>query len=209
MTNNQYQKDIIFLVADKNAKFAVQGLLSRHQSLQIRLPKNDIYIHPEKDSGCLLRSHDLLRPFINQYAFSLVIFDREGCGQENSSRQQLENHLETLLGHNGWGNRTSVIVIDPELDNWVWSDSPHVDTLLGWSGRQPNLRTWLMENGFLTAPNTKPSRPKEAMEAALRKVYTARSSSIYQLLAERVSLSRCVDPAFTKLKATLRNWFPQ
>lgn len=100
----------------------------------------------------MLHSPNFLRPFINYYAFSLVIFDREGCGQENSSRQQLENRLETLLEQNGWAKRSSVIVIDPELDNWVWSDSPHVDILLGWRRRQPNLRSWLMQKGFLTPP---------------------------------------------------------
>jgi len=208
MTNAQYQKDIIILVADKNTKFAVQGLLSRHHSLQLRQITTDIFIHPGNDSGCLLHSHDFLRPFINHYAFSLVIFDREGCGQEQSSCHHLESNVEKLLSQNGWEARSSAIVIDPELEIWVWSDSPHVDQILGWSGRQPNLRTWLMQKSRLTAPHDKPNRPKEATEEALKEARMPRSSSSYQQLAEKVSLGRCVDPAFIKLKTTLQNWFP-
>jgi hypothetical protein len=113
-----------------------------------------------------------------------------------------------ILSQNGWGQRTSAIVIDPELEIWVWSDSPHVDEVLGWSGRQPDLRTWLTQRGSITDRNGKPNLPKEATEAALKEVRKPRSSSIYQQLAEKVSLGRCVDPAFIKLKNTLQSWFP-
>ena len=54
----------------------------------------------------------------------------------------------------------------------------------------------------------KPVRPKEAAEAALRKVRRPRSSNIYRKLAEVVSLQLCTDPAFLKLKSILQNWFP-
>ena len=64
-----------------------------------------------------------------------------------------------------------------------------------------------MQKGRLTAPHDKPSRPKEATEEALKEARIPRSSSIYQQLGEKVSLVRCVDPAFNKLKTTLKNWF--
>jgi hypothetical protein len=50
-------------------------------------------------------------------------------------------------------------------------------------------------------------RPKEALEKALYAARKPRSSAIYQSLAEMVSLARCSDRAFIKLKETLRKWF--
>jgi hypothetical protein len=71
------------------------------------------------------------------------------------------------------------------------------------------LRSWLDANGFEFKDNLKPARPKEALEAALRAVRKARSSSIYRELAERVSIKRCRDMAFIKLRDKLNRWFPK
>jgi hypothetical protein len=137
-----------------------------------------------------------------------VIFDREGCGNERESREKLEVEVEDRLRQNGWNDRARAVVIDPELESWVWSDSPEVEAALGWRGRSPELRSWLIGSGFLHEGATKPERPKEAVEAALRVVRKPRSSAIYQELAGSVSLRRCSDAAFAKLRLTLQEWFP-
>lgn len=102
-----------------------------------------------------------------------------------------------------------MIVLDPELEVWVWSESRHVDDVLGWVGMPTALRAWLHEQGHLSQGETKPRRPKEAMEAALREVQLPRSSSLYRHLAERVSLRGHSEPAFCELLNTLRAWFPR
>jgi hypothetical protein len=203
------QKDLLVLVADKNAESAVRGLLTRSRSLEIREIAVDIYLHPEKDSGCLTRGQDFLRPFINSHAHALILFDREGSGQEQETRAALENEVEKRLEASGWEGRSAAIVFDPELDIWVWSDSPHVEKILSWRDRDPDLRSWLRQQGLLIGGHTKPERPKEALEKALREVRKPRSSELYRRLAEHVSLSRCRDPAFLKFKETLRKWFPE
>lgn len=202
-------KDLVVLTADKNAQFALRGLLSRSKSLGIRKLEPDYYIHPGKDPGILGNAHEYLRTFTRTHAHALVLMDREGCGKETRSREELEQQIETALSRSGWGDRAAVIVIDPELDIWVWSDSPHVDTELGWAERTPSLRTWLHEQGFVSQGALKPARPKEALEAALRLVRMPRSSAIYQALAAKVGLSRCVDAAFLNLKTVLQHWFAE
>jgi hypothetical protein len=136
------------------------------------------------------------------------MFDFEGCGVESKTAQEIENEMEEALG-NHWGERGSVVVIEPELDIWVWSDSPHVDRVLGWADRTPNLRNWIVSQGYMLPDQEKPIRPKEALEKALYVAKKPRSSAIYQSLAERVSLARCSDRAFKKLRETLRRWFPE
>jgi len=208
VSTSDVQRDLILLVADHQIEAAIQGLLSRPRSLAIRPLNAVIRTHPENDPGCYLRAHDLLRASRIRYAHGIVIFDREGCGNEAEPREALEAEVEERLARNGWGDRARVIVIDPELESWVWSDSPQVDRVLGWTGRMPTLRTWLTETGFLKEAETKPGRPKEVMQAALRLVRKPRSSAVYRELADNVSFRRCVDPAFKKLTTTLQTWFP-
>ena len=175
----------------------------------IREPMPVVHVHPERDPGCLLRGHEFLSLFHKQFAHALILLDFEGCGQEKSTREALEDVIEKRLSQSGWGERAAAVVIDPELEMWVWSDSPQVDAVLGWQGRSPDLRSWLKDQDLLQEGQAKPERPKEAMELALRTVRKPRSSSLYAQLARQVSLERCVDPAFIKLKTTLQTWFPR
>ena len=201
------QRDVIFLVADPSIEAAVQGLLSRTKSLAIRPPTFVVRTHPGRDPGCYGKAHEFLRAFHKRYAYTIVIFDREGCGNETQSRETLEAEVEERLARNGWRDRARVVVLDPELESWVWSDSPHVPTALGWPRTPPALRSWLVERGLPEGNQVKPARPKEAMEAVLHSIRKPRSSKIYQKLAEKVSLARCTDSAFEKLRTTLQQWF--
>jgi hypothetical protein len=209
MTSGQYPHELVVLVADKNMELAIRGILGRAQAMGIQELMPVVHVHPERDPGCLLRGHDFLSIFRNQFAHALILLDREGCGQEKSDRVTLEEMIEKRLSESGWGERAAAVVIDPELEMWVWSDSPQVDAVLGWQGKNPDLRSWLKAKNFLQEGQAKPERPKEAMELALRTARKSRSSSLYDQLARQASLGRCVDPAFNKLKTTLQTWFPR
>lgn len=208
MTSTRARSDLIVVVADLDAQNAVQALLNRYRSLQIRAITAQIDRFIKRDAGCLRESHEYLRPFVQQFSFALVIFDRHGCGAENLSRQSLERDVEDRLATNGWKDRAAAIVIDPELEAWVWSDSPQVDRTLGFQNRSPTLRVWLRQEN-LWAPNApKPPDPKSALRRVLRHVGKSWSAAVFRQLAERVSIRRCRDPAFLKLKTTLQQWFP-
>jgi len=203
----QNKKDLIVLVADKNMEAAMRSVLTRHESLDVRQLSFDIYVHPYHDPGCRLESHSFLQPFSQNYLFAVVMFDRDGCGDEDSPINELESYVENLLSNHGWNNRSCTIVIDPELESWVWKNSPHVSNSIGWENRLDDLYLWLREHGFIRENETRPSHPKEALEAALRKVKKPRSSSIYSELGAKLSLKNCVDPSFLKLKSHLQSWF--
>ena len=200
-------KDLVVAAADRNIEFALRGLLSRHKALGIRQVAADIFVLPGRDPECALKGVSFLGPFSTQYAHALLVFDHEGSGKESEDPQVLEQSLKAGLAASGWSDRAEAIVLVPELESWVWSDSPHVDSVVGWKRDPMSLREWLAANGLLEAGRVKPERPKEAFEAALAKAGTPRSSSLYRALAESVSVNRCTDPAFANLRAVLVKWF--
>ena len=184
------------------------ALLGRSRSLGTR---NIVYTrvrHPERDPGCCRGSVDMLRRYQTTHAHALVVFDRHGSGREGEEREVIERSIEDALKGSGWGDRAAVIVLDPELEIWVWSDSPEVCSALGWDTRS-NLDGFLLEKGLIEARDVKPTDPKKAMTAAMKRSQTPRTASIFERLAENVSLNRCTDPAFAKLKAILQSWFPE
>jgi len=207
MSKAPQKNDLLVLVADADMQATLQGVLSRCPALGIREPTSDIRRHPQRDSGCRAAGVEYLRPFMNQYEHALLLLDREGCGQEGRPADDIERELKEDLASSGWKDRASVIVLVPELEVWIWSDSPQVDEVLGWSGRTPSLRGWLENQGFWPTGQQKPNRPKEALERVLRDVQKPRSSAIYYELARRVGFQRCADPAFKKLTTTLQTWF--
>lgn len=202
-------KDLVVLVADKDMEFTLKGLFSRNNSLNIRdiSQSFDIFVHPQHDPGCYKQCVDFLRLFIKEYKYALVFFDHEGSGQEKKTREEIESELEKNLKDSGWEENASVIIFEPELEIWVWSDSPHVERILGWEDSDINFRDWLNQNELFTETEMKPARPKEAMEEALRKVKKPRSPAIYQQLAEKVSFKNCKDNSFNKFKRVINAWF--
>lgn len=200
-------KDLIVLTADKNTEFLLNGLFPRIPVLQeIQQIDFDIYTHIHKDAGVFNTAHEFLRPFCGRYRYALVVFDHEGCGHELLSREAIEQQIESLLFTNGWPGRAGVIVISPEIENWVWVNSTHIKRAITWEFAQ-DIYNWLHSEGLQDPASLKPSRPKEAFEAILYQTQTPRSSSIYREIAENASYRRCTDPAFLKMIQLLQTWF--
>jgi hypothetical protein len=88
------------------------------------------------------------------------------------------------------------------LEVWVWSRSPHVADILGLT---PADLQFVLSN-YVSGPNGKPRRPKEAMMAALRRGGRPPSAHIFDELAETVSL-RSQERTFDKLRRILQLWF--
>jgi len=201
------QRDLVVLVADLDMKAMIDAALKRTPALGIREVSHFVAQHLYRDSGVLQGAHDFLQSQSRNYLHALTVCDRQGCGREDLSREQLETMIEGRLS-NHWADRAAAVVIDPELENWVWADSPHVARAIGWPDGMPALRTWLLNEGFLAEGQAKPADPKAALLKALRSTRQRQSSALYQAVASTVSLRRCGDPAFLKLRAKLQSWFP-
>ena len=211
MSRHAESKRLVVLVPDADIEQSMKGLLTRTDNLNIAPVEFEITRHVNRDSGCRSSASIYLRPYLNWCRYALVVFDRDGCG---SSRSRLEIQLavERDLARNGWDNRAKAVVIDPEIEAWVWSDSPEVARVMGWGSDFPALREWLASEELWPLDRRKPQNPKRAMREAMQKAGIARkarrSSSKFHDLAATVDFSGCSDPAFMELERTLRAWFP-
>ena len=148
------------------------------------------------------------RRYVNSHEYALVLFDRHGSGDEGAERQDIQNAVEKELSRAGWENRSKAIVIDPELEMWVWSGSPHVGKVLGWDEGTGAQRAWLCKQNLWPDREAKPPDPKSALKRAMRQKKRSPTAATFKELAELVSLKKCEDPAFLELRETLQGWFP-
>ena len=199
-------KDLVLLVADKNAQFALKGALSRPKALGIRPIDFEFRVHPGRDGGTRKSGPEVLALERRRFQHGLLVLDFEGSGTDAPDAKALETELDGRLSAH-WKEAAKSIVIQPELDVWIWGTDNAVEGAMEWPAG-PKVREWLRSQGFTFEANGKPTRPKEALEAALRVPDLPRSSALYQAIAEKISLRRCGDEAFARLRKQLVTWFP-
>jgi hypothetical protein len=92
------------------------------------------------------------------------------------------------------------------MDVWMWGAESHLRAALGWSFDE-GIREWLVDRSFVFDANDKPLRPKEALNTVFRRALVPRSSARYGEVVKAISLTRCKDPAFLRLRQALVSWF--
>lgn len=199
-------EDLVLLVADKQMQFTLRGALSRPESLGIRPVSYEFRVHPYRDGGTRTDGATVLSLERTQFSHAMLMLDFEGSGSSELNAVALEQSLDNQLREN-WGDRAKSIVIEPELDIWMWGSDNVLQNILG-RPDEAGIREWLIGQGFHFTGAGKPTRPKEAMEKLVKKLRRPRSASTYESIAREISLTRCTDPAFIRLRDTLQRWFP-
>lgn len=197
--------DLALLVPCAATENICSGALERPRALGIRPVTFRIFVEAGRDGGARTRGPSILRAQRYRFTHALLIFDYEGSGA-NVSATELERTLDDRLAED-WGDRAKSIVVEPEIDAWMWGNETHLCRAFGWPIDR-GVRATLSERGFAFDNNDKPHRPKEALEAMCAELKVPLSASLYREVAERTSLQRCIDPAFVRLRATMSHWFP-
>ena len=198
-------KDLVLLVADKNMQATLRGVLARPQAMGIRTIAFDIRVHPGRDGGSRTTGASILAVEYRRFNHALLIFDLDGSGARTDDPLMVEQALDVNLSVQ-WADRAKAIVIAPELDTWMWGADSALREVLRWPLNEP-IRHWLLARDFQFDAAGKPARPKEALEAIVRIHRQARSSALYEKIAGRLSLTRCHDAAFVRMRTQLRCWF--
>ncbi len=205
-------RELVILGADSTMVAVLRSFFGRERwdlTLQCQRfdvwPQEDIFHDPmHTDGGVHKSAHELLRPYLNTHRRALVVLDQQYGGELPA--HEVHDEIVARLSQTGWGDRCEVVVIDPELEIWLWQDNPNVERALNFSGG--SLRRHLEGTGAWPADAPKPTEPKETIQALVRQ-RSLKTKVVYTRIADSISVHGCTDPSFELLAGSIRRWFPQ
>jgi hypothetical protein len=158
------------------------------------------------DGGVRKHGPTLADQLAHLHSRVLLVFDYEGCG-DTSSPIAIADTLRLKLRRH-WGTRADVVVVEPELEGWIWRARSQIQTELGLSPAE--LVNLLKIGGFAADSSQKPVPPKDALEHVLRSTNRPFSSDFHARVARSASLrtAGCGSPSFVQFVQTLQRWFP-
>jgi len=199
-------KDLFILCADSDMKSVLESLIKRLTERQkIREISYEIIRAYGRDSGVYKKAHELVRGKDSEYEKCLVLFDYKGSGARKpvaDTEDEVKNNI--IRNSNYSQDDVEVIVIDPELEIWIWKGWIHFHRLSERTERRKIIE-WLREH---EVPNSyKPDEPKDLFEKFCRHFRVKKSSANYRRISEKTSLRGCTDRAFNKFMNALTRWF--
>ncbi len=211
-------RDCLFFVADSTMKQAILGFLTRNDCFSdYNLgtapfafdPNEDLFSSATMDPGTFAKGEELLRPFQATHRRAVLMLDAEWDGSPGAAT--IRDDLTRRIGLTGWlPENFRVIVIDPELEAWIWQRNQRVAKALKFATVPEMVKA--VRDAKIDWPDeqAKPSNPKAALEAvATRRRGIGFSSAIHRSVTSSVTLRGCQDGAFLELRQVLQTWFPQ
>lgn len=209
-------RDCVFFTADSTMKQALLGFMTRndrfaHYNLGTAPfafdPNEDLFSSATMDPGTYTTGEELMRPFQKTHRHAVLMLDAQWDGSPGAAaiRTDLSNRILVT----GWpADAFKVIVIEPQLEAWIWQRNQRLATALKFGSVAEMVKA--VHDAKVDWPNgqAKPSRPKEALEAvATRKRKIGYSSALHRAITTTISLAGCRDNAFLELRQTLQRWF--
>jgi hypothetical protein len=207
-------RDLFILTADNTMTHVLRSFFKRsgfaHSlgcgSFSIDVLADIMNIPGFTDGGLHTRANELLLPYLDTHRHAIIMLDKHFGGERpaNEVRTEIEENLQRS-GWNTTGPEAAVVVIDPELEVWLWQDNIHVESALrALSG----LRQKLQRDGIWPEGQAKPNQPKETMLAQIRANRVGTPTPAYCKIASSVSLRGCSDASFDSFRNQLQTWFP-
>jgi hypothetical protein len=177
-------KDLFVLTADADMLVVFRTILGRPDALGIRPISFDVDRHANRDSGVFRNGPELLRAIPkNDFRYFVLAFDHDGSGC-NRQPAECATTLQERLDSFTFKNRSAVVVIAPELEEWLWHDPSAITNSI--------------------AADTIPG-PKERLRQVFNRKPLPRD---FDRIASRANLQAWESsPSFRILKTTLQNWF--
>lgn len=205
-------KDVLVYVADADALAFLRAILQRHQALGIRPISFDIERHPQRDAGMVQSGAELARMKKGRYQKALLMWDHHGSGRDHRHAPEVVGQeIQAKLDAFTWSGNSSVAVLVPELEQWLWFCDHAVAAHCGVTHGQ--IQQWIQERSLklgIPAEALKEQQPKELFEHIMRdRLRRTISPRDFEEIGKRASVDALLDcKSFAAIAHSLRAWFP-
>jgi hypothetical protein len=201
-------RDLLAIVEGKDDAAVLRAVLIRPRDLGIR----SITFHTEqRASGMIARGPELAREQRREFRYVLCLWDHQGSGQEAKPPSRVQGEVQARLNRNTLKGCSKALVIDPELEVWLWQDLAAIAQVLGVedSALQGWLAEWRDEQfPTLTVEEVLLRQPKEAFEQVIRRAGLKPAAALRERVAAAADLHQWAqESSFRLLRRTLRRWF--
>lgn len=220
---NSELRHIFFLVADGQTETTIKAFFNRTdfcKKLKVGpFEVGDMDIEKVgNDAEVFYRAADRARSRLKTHQKLVVILDEAWDDKRAPDAATIKERLTQDLYAKGWEyDRFVVIVIQPELENWIWNDTAHMhrvfrfDQIPGFTSARDYFREAKVDSAgkrcHWPEQASKPTNPKEALHMLCRESRAKPDAAKYADVVCGVNVLRCQEPGFQELLATLRRWF--
>lgn len=221
MSNSRMRCECAFLVADKAMKAVFETFFNRNGAfarLGTREFTYDLIQTPgETDPDLYQRPDEVLADqLVTPETHPRVVVTLDQQFHTGFPAKHIRDTARERLKTAGWERaQIHVVVIEPELESWMWHDADGPMQVVEAAFRYDRahrgglpLREKLAQQNFWPANQAKPKDPKAAFDWARAGYRKASRRDIFCEIVERVGISHCQDGAFQELRAVLAAWFP-
>ncbi|WP_018411100.1 methylation-associated defense system protein MAD4 [Methyloversatilis thermotolerans] len=205
-------KDLLVYVADADALAFMRSTLNKHQALGIRAISFDIERHPQRDAGMVQSGAELARMKKGRYGKALLMWDHHGSGRDHKQEPiRAAGDIQGKLDAYTWSGNSAVVVLVPELEQWLWHCENAVAAHCGVTTAQ--LGEWVAERAQklnISAETLKQEQPKELFEYVMReKLKRTVSPRDFEEIGKRAGITGLLAcDSFRSIVDALRLWFP-
>jgi hypothetical protein len=213
-------RDVIFHLADQHMEAGFRAFFARDNWHHV-LGCSRFGVDPESprdiyrrgghtDCGIWKHAHNNLLPFKDDYRYAVIVLDADFEPHLGAEKLR-EDITKNMLGA-GWpADSFCVVVIDKELEAWLWAPNVNVARAFGHSDFD-QMREALAKKNLWNAGAPKPNDLKAARNLAAKLGGKKTGGPIFRGVFEGISrraCDLCEEKGFIAMRQALRNWFPQ
>jgi hypothetical protein len=208
-------KDLFLFSADADTQAFLGAVLARSSALGTKPINIELDRHPQRDAGMVQSGPELLRMRKGEARYAVMVLDFHGSGADTRSNRSnpvaLQLELQDRLDRATWRSNSLVVVLEPELEHWLWY--ARVALAKHWELSRAQVDDLILEwsnNAGLKPDEAVAKHPKELFEYAMRnRLKRTISPRDFQCIGAVAGIrSLELSPAFARLVQQLRAWFP-